>query len=205
MRRGLSHAPGPRHGGGRGLLPDKLGFKVLWEWGSPAVHVGLQFGEVIVHLNQQPACPDGFWLYFQIDNLDDLFACYQSNGVELEDEPTTKPWGMREFAVRDLNGYSLRFGQFDPTAGEPVAVERVDMSAPIEKRLAAVMADLATHKNMTLGELLEETFLHSFEQTDGKDSVASPHTKRTHAFIQERKQAHNLNYETHASYRFRDS
>jgi hypothetical protein len=34
------------------------------------------------------------------------------------------------------------------------------------------------------------------------DGVASPHTKRTIAYIQELKKKHGIDYDSHASYRF---
>jgi len=63
-------------------------------------------------------------------------------------------------------------------------IERVPFETRIEKRLAALLADLARHKNMTLAEMLEETFLHTFEKVPG-GGVASPHTGKTLAYIQE--------------------
>jgi hypothetical protein len=54
---------------------------------------------------------------------------------------------------------------------------------------------------MTLGEMLEETLLHSFEQFESGD-VASPHTAHTHAYIQKLRKKHGIDYDCHASYRF---
>ena len=66
---------------------------------------------------------------------------------------------------------------------------------------APLLADLARHKNMTLAEMLEETFLHTFEKVSG-GGVASPHTGKTLAYLQELKRKHGIDYDTHASYRF---
>ena len=63
------------------------------------------------------------------------------------------------------------------------------------------MNDLARHKNLTVGEMLEEIFLHSFEKVP-RGGVASPHAERTFAYIQALKQKHGIDYDTHASYRF---
>ena len=70
----------------------------------------------------------------------------------------------------------------------------------LEKRLAAALADLAAHKQMSLSSCLEETLLHTFEPYG--DGVASPHTKSDLRFIQELKQKHGIDYDSHASYRF---
>jgi hypothetical protein len=57
---------------------------------------------------------------------------------------------------------------------------------------------------MTVGEALEETLLHSFEPMPDFEGqgVASPHTQRTLAVIQQLKRKYGVDYETHASYRF---
>ena len=72
--------------------------------------------------------------------------------------------------------------------------------AVIEKRIAAVLQDLATYKRMSLSNLLEETFLHTFEPLG--DGVASPHTLSQLRYIQELKRKHGIDYDCHASYRF---
>jgi uncharacterized glyoxalase superfamily protein PhnB len=43
-------------------------------------------------------------------NVDKLCESYRANGVQIERPLTSHPWGMREFAVKDCNGYLLRFG-----------------------------------------------------------------------------------------------
>ena len=74
-------------------------------------------------------------------------------------------------------------------------VERVDVPVRIEKRLAALLHDLAEHKHMSLSSCLEEILLHTNEG-------AGPHTKRTLRYIQELMKRHGINYDSHASYRF---
>lgn len=181
---------------------DKLGFDVSFRWGDPVIHAGVQLGTVGIHLNQGDPNPDGTWTYLVVDDLDGLFHWYQRNGVTVLDEPTDRPWGMREFNVEDINGYRLRFGQVDLRTNDPLPVERVDLSMRVESSLASLLYDLAEHKRMTLGELIEEIVLHSFEEADSPESVASPHTRRTHAYIADLKRKHGIDYETHDSYRF---
>lgn len=40
-----------------------------------------------------------------------LFAEYTASGVELTQHLAGKPWGMREFGVRTIDGHRLMFGQ----------------------------------------------------------------------------------------------
>lgn len=86
------------------------------------------------------------------------------------------------------------------SAGPPLPVERVDVAVRLEKRLAALLHDLAAYKRMSVGSCLEEILLHTNEPLG--DGVASPHTKRQLAHIQELKKKHGIDYDSHASYRF---
>lgn len=183
---------------------DQLGFELQFLWGEPPTHGAVMLGDATVHFYSGDPTPGQSWMYFQVESVDDLFDWYRGNEVELLDQPETRPWGMREFNLKDLNGYYLRFGQSDLKSGSPVPVERVAVDVRLEKRLAQLLGDLAAHKQMTISETLEETLLHSFETLSGQEgrTVASPHTKRTMNFIEDLKQQHGLDYDTHDSYRF---
>jgi hypothetical protein len=95
----------------------------------------------------------------------------------------------------------IRFGHGIPCREPKMEVERVTVSARIEKRLAALMNDLAQHKNMSFGQMLEEMTLHSFERLPN-GGVASPHAERTLSLIQELRKKHGIDYDCHANYRF---
>jgi len=41
--------------------------------------------------------------------LDRLFALYRERGGEVVEEPADRPWGLRQFAIRDCNGYVANF------------------------------------------------------------------------------------------------
>jgi uncharacterized glyoxalase superfamily protein PhnB len=40
-----------------------------------------------------------------------LFAEYQAAGAEFTQTLADKPWGMREFGVRTIDGHRIMFGQ----------------------------------------------------------------------------------------------
>src|SRR5262249_12906463 len=80
-------------------------------------------------------------------------------------------------------------------AGQPIKIERVDLPVRLEKRLAALLQDLAKHKRMSVNGCLEEMLLHTNEGV-------GPHTKTTLHYIQELKKKHGIDYDSHASYRF---
>lgn len=50
-------------------------------------------------------------VHFRTANLDEVFARLRDAGVEVLDEPTDQPWGVRDCAVRDPSGNVIRFDQ----------------------------------------------------------------------------------------------
>lgn len=99
---------------------DKLGFTISFLYGDPPTHAGIHCGEwtpegAHFQLSQfDEELPQKKTVAFYVttgEDVDGLFARYKAAGVTVVREPTNEPWGMREFAIRDLNGYLLRFGK----------------------------------------------------------------------------------------------
>lgn len=180
---------------------QKLLFDRLWEWGDPPSFGAVRIGKVEIFFCLHGQGQPGTWLSIFMDDVDDYFERITRLGAEVICGPTDEPWGCREMHVRDPNQHVIRFSQGIPAREPKMEIERVPFETRIEKRLAALMSDLARHKNMNVGEMLEETFLHTFEKVSS-GGVASPHTEKTLAYIQEQKKKHGIDYDTHASYRF---
>ena len=91
-------------------------------------------------------------------------------------------------------------------AGAPIKVERVQLGVRIEKRMAKVLKGLAEFHGETLGELLEEIVLHSFEAVPGHEGqqCASPHSKRSLQAVADLKKVYDMDYGSHDNYRFRE-
>jgi uncharacterized glyoxalase superfamily protein PhnB len=49
--------------------------------------------------------------YVYVRDADALHAELRARGANVLDEPVSKPWGLREFHVRDLEGNRITFGQ----------------------------------------------------------------------------------------------
>jgi uncharacterized glyoxalase superfamily protein PhnB len=178
----------------------KLGFTLGFTWGDPATFAGVNLGSVQVFLTQGAPNPGGCSLSFVVGDADELCEFHRANGVEIVEPPQDRPYGLRDYAVRDLHGYHLTFGQYIYDAGPALEIERVDVPVRLEKRLAALILDLAQYKHMSVNSCLEEILLHTCEPFG--DGVASPHTKGTLSYIQELKKKHGIDYDSHASYRF---
>lgn len=95
---------------------EQLGFDRDFVMGDPPDHgsvtrgrVGVQFTLVASSLSSTDF-PG--WFYFFVENIDILAASYEQRGIEFTQALSTREHGMREFEVRDLNGYRLKFGQY---------------------------------------------------------------------------------------------
>jgi len=92
-----------------------LGLEVDFEapgWSS------LSRGAFRVMLGECPdAVPPGqlgdhsYYGYINLADVDALYLEYQNSGVEFTQSLASKPWGMREFGIRTIDGHRLMFGQ----------------------------------------------------------------------------------------------
>lgn len=180
---------------------SKLGFRLGFTWGGdPPTFAGVNLGEAQIFLAQGTPNPQGFSVQFVVGDADELHDFQRANGVEVVEPPEDRPYGLRDYAVRDLHGHILGFGHYIYNVGPAVEIERVEIPVRLEKRLAALLQDLAEHKRMSLTGCLEEILLHTCEPFG--DGVASPHTKSQLRYIQELKAKHGIHYGSHAGYRF---
>ena|SRR5579872_561001 len=175
----------------------KLGFEHAFSWGDPPSFAGVNLGSVQIFLEEGTPSPSSETgaAYFLVGDADQLYEFHRANGVEIVNEVDDRPYGIRDYTVRDLYGYTLVFGHHLHSAGPPIRIERVDVPVRLEKRLAALLQDLAAHKRMSIDSCLEEILLHTNEGVE-------PHTKSTLRHIQELKKKHGIDYDSHASYRF---
>ncbi|HEU4880721.1 MAG TPA: VOC family protein [Longimicrobium sp.] len=179
---------------------QKLGFSLGFTSGEPLTFAAVNLGEVQLFFTQGAPSPEGCHVFFVVSDADALYAFHRAGGVEVVEEIADRAYELRDYAVRDLNGYQLVFGHYIYNAGPPIPIERVDVPVRLEKRLAALLHDLAAHKRMSVDSLLEEILLHTNEPLG--DGVASPHTRSQLRHIQELKIKHGIDYDSHGSYRF---
>jgi len=183
-----------------GFYTKKLGFTVGFLYGDPPRFAGMNLGKVSLHLMTDQLRLVSGSAYFAIEDADELYEFHVHNGVEIIEPIGNRDYEMRDYLVRDIDGNYLAFGHYKMSTTPPLKIERVDVPVRLEKRLAALLKDLAGYKGMSIDSTLEETLLHTFEPYG--DSVASPHTKTTLGYIEELKKKHGIDYDCHASYRF---
>lgn len=88
-------------------LPDHYGYA---ERDGCRVHFAHWDG-VEARPNSEVVPPDMFDAYFWVDDADGLHAEFQERGAELVHGPIDQGYGLREFRVRDPDGYILAFGR----------------------------------------------------------------------------------------------
>ena len=177
-----------------------LGFSLGFTWGDPPTFAGVTLGDVQIFLERDDTGANGGSVYFVIGDADALYEIHRERGADVLRAPGDRPWGLRDYTIRDPYGHRLTFGHHILTMGPPIVIERVDVPVRLEKRVASVLRDLAAHKRMSVSSCLEETLLHTFEPYG--DGVASPHTKQDLRHIQALKEKHGIDFDSHGSYRF---
>jgi catechol 2,3-dioxygenase-like lactoylglutathione lyase family enzyme len=94
---------------------QELGFTSHWEEGG--WHQLSREGFTVM-LGE---CPDdrsafetrnhSYFAYINVENIDALYAEYRLKNIELLSIPADKPWGMREFGVRTIDGHRIMFSE----------------------------------------------------------------------------------------------
>jgi uncharacterized glyoxalase superfamily protein PhnB len=176
---------------------NKLGFTLGFTWGEPPTFAGVNLGHVQIFLAQGTPAPSPYpaAVSFVVEDVETLYDFHRANGVAITAPIGDREYGIRDYGVRDAFGYTLYFGQHLYSGGPPIKIERVDVPVRLEKRLAALLQDLAAHKRMSVNSTLEEMLLHTI---DG----VGPHTRSQLRYIQELKKKHGIDYDSHGSYRF---
>lgn len=183
----------------------KLGFRKNWEWGDPASFGSVVRDQVELFITETPEGPFGTSTNIFVKNVEALYVEFQRSGANITMPPKQMVYGVRELRVEDPDGHILRFTQNLPE--EDLVVERVAIQPRIERRLASMLEELAVETGRSLGQLVEEIVLHSFEPVPGAEgqASASPHSLDTYEIIDRLKDKHRIDYGTHDSYRFKES
>lgn len=92
---------------------DMLGFDVAWIVDGD--YAAVQCGDIVIHLvhmdKQEQIAP--YMSYLLVENADEIYSFYKSQGVEIIQQIESKPWGVREFTFRDINGHMFRVAHWE--------------------------------------------------------------------------------------------
>ena len=90
---------------------SRLGFTKNWDWpddGEDKTFGSVTNGEVSIFLAETPEPINPVWVFYDVNNADNVYAAYLEAGVTILEEPNDKPWGSREFLAKDPDGNVLR-------------------------------------------------------------------------------------------------
>lgn len=95
---------------------DVLGFDINFQWEDPPSYVVINRDDAVgIHLVKSQ---DGFApsaahtsLYIFVHDVDAVYGEYQKSGANITNPIGDRDYGMRDFDIRDPNGYILVFGK----------------------------------------------------------------------------------------------
>ena len=99
---------------------DAMGFDYGRFYGEPPAFVILERDDMYLMLKRadpklvmshRSAAVDSCDVYFWTSDVEALHAEFVRRGAKIVDELCLQEYGCREFAIRDLDGYEIRFGQ----------------------------------------------------------------------------------------------
>ena|SRR5690349_4257533 len=101
---------------------DKLGFYDEWIWTNDegaTVDGGIRRDDMRLLFAEDPGFVNAINSYKKsrlpllwfVENIDAVFSEFQSRNIEFADTLRTHPYGLREFAFTDINGYYVRVAE----------------------------------------------------------------------------------------------
>lgn len=95
-----------------------LGFKQQWTWGDPPVYAGVKAGSAILYISHDPdtaaaikdrrLAPD---VFLWVRHIDQVYDEHRAKNADIVEELRTRPWGVRQYVVREPNGYHLKVAE----------------------------------------------------------------------------------------------
>ena len=94
---------------------DQLGFEINFTWENPPSYAVLNSGDVNIHLSQRrdgtKPSTQHTAIYIFVHDVDALYKAYLTRKIEIAEEIATHDYGMRDFTIRDPEGYLITFGK----------------------------------------------------------------------------------------------
>jgi len=92
---------------------DVLGFKIVWQWGTPPSRAGVASGAVELQLlsdpRLRPTSPGR--VYIHMTGVEAYYREVCSRGGDIYEPLVNRDWGMRDFRILDPSGNQLGFAE----------------------------------------------------------------------------------------------
>jgi catechol 2,3-dioxygenase-like lactoylglutathione lyase family enzyme len=105
---------------------DTLGLGINWLWEDNFGSVGMDRVELFLYESDEPK-PVICSVF--VDHVEAIYERARERGGEIASELELKPWGVREFSIRDPDGNVLRIGHGE---GEPAEADRFTVLSEAE-------------------------------------------------------------------------
>jgi catechol 2,3-dioxygenase-like lactoylglutathione lyase family enzyme len=102
-----------------------LGFKQQWIWGDPPVYAGVRAGGALLYVSHDPGLastlkergltPD---IFLWVSDIDTVYARHRAACADIIEELAPRPWGVRQYVVREPNGYLLKIAESNESEEE---------------------------------------------------------------------------------------
>lgn len=95
---------------------QKLGFETTFKWQEPVDYAIVKRGaQVAFHFSKSDQPPNGEAsfrsIYIFVYDVDALYQEFKDKEIPNLTVPQDRDYGMRDFDLKDLNGYNLTFGK----------------------------------------------------------------------------------------------
>ncbi len=95
---------------------EHFGFYEEWLWGD--IDGGIRRDDMRLIFTEEPDFVNKFntdqthfVLIWFVDNVDEIYEEFKQRNIEITQDIKNEPWGIREFSIRDINGYLIRVSE----------------------------------------------------------------------------------------------
>ena len=95
-----------------------LGFKQQFIWGEPPVYAGVKAGNALLYIcldhdlataiRERKLTPD---IFLWVTDIDSVYDRHRANRADITEGLSARPWGTRQYVVREPNGYCLKIAE----------------------------------------------------------------------------------------------
>lgn len=94
---------------------EKLGFRLSFSWSDPPTYAVLVRGGVSIHLTERAddliPSTEHCVLYIFVFDVEAVYQQCVADGVEIINIPQERDYQMKDFDIRDPDGYIISFGK----------------------------------------------------------------------------------------------
>ena len=97
---------------------DILGFSPDFKYGEPPAYAGVRSGDVEIYFTLDAELTNLYKesklhpeVFIWVEDAQSLFNLHVQQGADIVEPVADRPWGARQYVIRELNGYHLKFAQ----------------------------------------------------------------------------------------------